>query len=285
MNSNNLAQYLLNEGEITLSQMGSLLAGIRGREARLPVLALRQGSITSEQLERLDTSTDDSFMRDASEQGMLTCAQADHLRQGKVGETVRFAQCLLDAGLADYARLEAWFRDYDALEETPVHRAVVSLCGDSLSREAGRYSEFMEIFMDSLMDFLHTPSVIATEWEPCEAGSGGGGVYAVSQRLCGGIDMVTGIMAMEQEFLGLARRYSQEEMEEIDELAIDSVEEFVNVVNGIFSVQLAERKIEVDLEPPRWGTQVAPEGEGRLLMRLSTDLGIIHAVVSANEFM
>ena len=285
MNSNNLAQYLLNEGEIALSRMGPLLAGIRGKEARLPVLALRQGNVTSEQLEGLDTSAEDAFVREAEEKGMLTQAQIDYLRQGKFGETVRFAQCLLDAGLADYAKLEAWFRDCDALEEMPVHRAVMALCGDFLSREAGRYSEFMEIFMDSLMEFLHTPSVISLESDAGEALSGKEKVYAVSQRMAGGIDMVTGILAAEREFLELARRYSQEDLEEVDDLAIDSVAEFVNVVNGIFSVQLAERKIEVDLEPPRWGMQVEPRGGSQLLMRLVTDLGDIYAVLARDEFM
>ena len=62
--------------------------------------------------------------------------------------------------------------------------------------------------------------------------------HVVSQRMSGDVSMVGGILAEDKVFLELARRYSHEKLDSVDLLAIDCVGEFLNVMTGLFAVEL-----------------------------------------------
>ena len=285
MKSNSLAQYLLNEGVMPLEEMKPLLPEMRYREIQLPVMALRQRMVDPKFLDELKPVSTEAFARIAVEKGILTRAQVDRLLQETGGESLHFAQYLLDTEMLDYEELDVYFRAREQMKELPVHYAVRTLCGERLAKEAVLYGDFMEIFMDSLMDFLHAPAVISLEPVPSATFSTLVATHAASQHMGGDVSIVTGILAEDAEFLELAGRYSEEELTEIDEIAIDSIQEFLNVINGIYSIQLAERGIEVELEVPRWGALVIPKGLQQLVMQVCTDFGTIYAIVAADEFI
>lgn len=285
MKSNNLAQYLLNEGVMPLEEIEPLLPKIREREIQLPVIALRRRMVEPEVLDELKVFSTEDFVRVAVERGILTQAQTEALSRETGGESLHFAQYLLDEGMLDFSELDVYFRAREQMKELPVHYAVRTLCGERLAKEAVFYSDFMEIFMDSLMDFLHAPAVLALEPVDAAEFASGLATHAVSQRMGGDIGIVTGILAEDAAFLELAGRYSEEDLTEIDEMAVDSIQEFLNVINGIYSIQLAERGVEVELEVPRWGAVVVPHGQRQLILRVCTDFGRIYAIVAADEFI
>ena len=190
-------------------------------------------------------------------------------------------------GLLEQKSFDAVEEQADSLsasEENPVKAAVMKAAGDELQMEAETYGEYMALFMGSLMEFLDAPAVVdpvpVPPDESCET------FYAVSQRMDGDLSVVSGIMAEEREFVELASRYSQEKITGAEsELAIDSLEEFLNVVNGVFSIQAAERGQEIDLEVPRYDKLMNPEGHQQLLLRIYVDFGIFYVVLSSDEFM
>ena len=94
-----------------------------------------------------------------------------------------------------------------------------------------------------------------------------------------------GLIAIDDVFLELAKRYSQEELPEIDELAVDSVEEFLNVVNGLFTIHLAKEKLTAELGLPKSGENVQPTGRDQLRLKVITAFGSFEAVLSADEFI
>ena len=285
MKSNSLAQYFLNEGMMSLEQMEPMLSKMRNREIQLPVIALRQRMVDPCVLDEMHASGGKDFAKEAVEKNLLTSAQVEQLRQETGGESLHFAQYLLDEDILTYAELDVYFREREHMKELPVHYAVRRLCGERLAKERAVYSDFMEIFMDSLMDFLHTPAVISLEPVSEIEFTSGFATHAASQHMNGDVSIVTGILAEDAEFLELAGRYSEEDLTEIDEIAIDSIQEYLNVINGIFSIQLAERSIDVELEVPRWGAVVIPQGHRQLIMRVCTDFGMIYVIVSSDEFI
>ncbi len=172
----------------------------------------------------------------------------------------------------------------DCADEHPVITAVRQAAGGNFLLEAASYSEYMELFMGFLMDFLKAPAVVDLEAVPKHEQSD---VFnAVSQRMSGDLSIVSGILAEDAQFLELASRYSMEKVSgPEDDLTVDSLEEFLNVVNGVFSRQMAEKGEEIDLEVPRRGRLMTPEGNQQLILRVYVDFGVFYVVLSSDEFL
>ena len=285
MNSNYLAQRLINEGRLSVAELPRLFKDIRDKDPQLPLMALKMKMVTGKQLMDVDTSSSAAFGKDAIQKNLLTEEQLQRLHHQIPGETLRFAQALIDEQLMDFVEVEKEFADYEAAVVDPID-AVIAKTGESLSRDEREiYASYMQLFMDSLVDFLHTPVVIDPVPFVIEAHYFNGLVYEVSQRITGDVNFVGGLMAKETAFLELAARYSQEELTEVDDLAIDSLEEFLNVINGLFCIQLAGRNKEAELGLPRWGKNVSPHGSSQLLLKIYADFGTFAAILSADEFM
>lgn len=183
-----------------------------------------------------------------------------------------------------FEAVEAAAGSLPAGDDHPVITAVQRAAGDELLLEVEPYSKYMELFMSSLMDFLGAPAAIDTE--PVPADESKDIFYAVSQRMNGDLSIVSGIMAERDEFTELAARYSEEEITGPEsDIAIDSLEEFLNVVNGVFSIREAREDREVDLEVPRSGKLMNPTGNQQLVLRVYADFGIFYVVLSSDEFM
>lgn len=169
----------------------------------------------------------------------------------------------------------------DAMDTNPVRRAVLLAMGNNYPGEGQHYAAYMEMFMAAMKNMLHTEAVVERapctedEEQPC---------YATSQRLSGDINFAAGLIASEPVYLKLAERYSEEEIPEMDEMARDSIEEFINVLNGMFSVSLGEQNIETDLELPRFGENVSPHGKHQLRLRVHSSVGSFQVVMAIDEF-
>jgi len=169
----------------------------------------------------------------------------------------------------------------EAMDFNPVRTAVLLAMGNDFPREGQYYAAYMEMFMAAMKSMLHTEAVV--ERVPCQEDEDQP-CYATSQRLSGDISFAAGIIASEPVYLKLAERYSEEELPEMDEMAQDCLEEFINVLNGMFSVSLGEQKIETDLELPRFGKNVSPHGSRQLRLRVHSAVGSFQVVMAADEF-
>ena len=169
----------------------------------------------------------------------------------------------------------------DAMDVNPVRTAVLKAMGDEYIPACQHYPAYVELFIHSMKNMLHTEAVV--ESVICEEEESRPS-YATSQRLSGDITMAAGLIASESVYLKLAERYSEEELPEMDEMAQDSIEEFINVLNGMFSVELGEQKIETDLELPRFGKNVVPQGSHQLRLKVHSSVGSFQVVIATDEF-
>ena len=284
MNSHYLAQYLVNEGKIATSDAAKLLEDIKDKDPQLPVMSLKMKMLDGKTLMSLDTSSSGNFGKDALQKNLLSEDQLQKLHRQIPGETMRFAQALLDYGLMNFDDVEKAFAAYDEATD-PVKVAVSLAGGDELAYENDLYGSYMKLFMDSLVDFMHTPVIIEPSRFSLSENYFSGTVYEVSQRIMGDITMVGGLVAKEPTFIRLAARYSQEDLTEADDLAIDSMEEFFNVINGLFCIQLAERNRETELGLPRWNKNIMPHGSQQLILNIHVDFGSFVVVLASDEFM
>ncbi|BAL84132.1 hypothetical protein SELR_24240 [Selenomonas ruminantium subsp. lactilytica TAM6421] len=169
----------------------------------------------------------------------------------------------------------------DAVDVSPVRTAVLQAMGSDYIPACQHYPAYVELFIQSLKNMLHTEAVV--ESVPCEEDEAIP-CYGTSQCLSGDITMAAGLIASEPVYLKLAERYSEEELLEMDEMARDSIEEFINVLNGMFSVELGEKEIETDLELPRFGENIKPRGSNQLRLRVHSSVGSFQVVMATDEF-
>ena len=282
MSSCYFAQYLLNTGFLEEDQLLPLLYRAADAVPGTALLALSQGLMTAAQVASVDCADDETFAVRAQERGLLTKSQLMNMHQAAPGRDVRFAQVLLDSQLMDYAQLEEAFHKCETAEPNPVTAAVHMVKIEEIRQDMAFYGEYVDAFFRSLLRFMDTDAVVLPENTLLHVAEE---TYAVSQRLSGDLNIAAGIMAEERVFLEMARRYSHEEIHEVDELAVDSIAEFLNVMNGLFVVNLSKREMDIDLEMPRSACNIRPDGSHQLMLRVFTDFGSFLLVLATDEFL
>lgn len=210
-----------------------------------------------------------------------------------------YTQRLLNAGKLEEKELpdivegrvtEADLRSRGGKLDVDTHpaRTAVLLAAKSIGElepETTYYADFVELFVASLQRFMKLPSIILPQAIPLPVLEQKHGLWGVSQRVTGDVTIVNGLLARDRVFLALASRYAGFDLTEMDEDTIDALEEFLNVVNGLYIVELSNRKLEPDLEFPRAAENVVPHGSHQLALRIYTAVGHFLLVLSTDAFL
>ena len=78
-----------------------------------------------------------------------------------------------------------------------------------------------------------------------------GALKYFSQNITGPFSACSAVYASEEALIGMASRYAQEEFNEFDEYVQASICDFLNLHNGVFTVNMSnEMQMELMLEPP-----------------------------------
>ena len=83
----------------------------------------------------------------------------------------------------------------------------------------------------------------------------------------------------------MASSYSGEVIPTLNDMAVDSVSELLNVVNGIYAVELARQHLEVDLEMPRSAQMPASPQPNKLILKVSAASGELYLILAKEEFL
>lgn len=285
MNNRYFAQFLLNTKHVDASEMPRLLTQSVAREPSLAMLALRLGALAPAAAAELMRATPKEFAAKVAERGWLTGEELDQLSKDHSEEDTGVAQALYDIGRYDCAELSRLFRAYDAAPELPSRVVMRRIAegSDLVAAEVEQYGDFAEFFLRSFGRFMHTPVVIDDTLPPVTDISDGS--FMVSQRLQGDFTMVTGMFVLNEVALEMARRYSQEDLQEVNEMVHDSLLEFLNVVNGLLAVDFGRRERDIDLETPKLKANVLPVGTRQLQLPVETSFGAFTLITAADEFI
>ena len=277
-------QFLLNRGFLDAAEVRQFLKKTLKAKVDVPVQALFRGVATAAELSSLGALSGAAFRESAEKKGILTASQLYNLGEALSGEGCLFAQVLLDDGRLDYGEIEQLFREFMHVGAHPLAEAIRRAAGGSLAEELPLYTEYAGVAVLSFKRFMKIACVIDPHAEPFAADLPR---YIVSQAITGGVSIVAGLEAPEDVFLELARRYSHEDFSAPDALALDSLAEFLNVLNGFFAVRLGEREIELDLELPRTARALNAKASPSKLLRLHLDspVGAFALLLAADEFL
>ena len=281
MGNRYFSQYLLNAGVLDAGNISDVMPKSAHAVPQLHILAMQQHLLSESQVKELSTA--DDVVKTLEEAKMLSDAQIESLKNTVPGRDARVAQTLLDEHIADLKTIERCFREYDNDELHPIKDAVKKIVSkyEEMNPVADIYGEYTEMFVGALQRFMDTDAVVLTEATDLDFA----GTRIVSQSMGGQLSVAVAVLAKNQMFLEMARRYSGEDLTELDELAEDSLAEFINVLNGLYIVNLSGRDLDMDLDMPRGGQDVGPTASNMIAMRIVTDFGSFVIYLAEDEFI
>ena len=287
MLSQYLAQYLLNNNFLNADQVRDILENEQQHRVKLGVLAINKGVMNAVQVEKvhkLQVRADKRFGEIAVEEGFLTEAQVEELLSIQADGNLNLGQAVIDKGFMSLGELESALEQYKKDNAFAVMEAVdkIEIKGTEFTegeelREI--YGGYVELFIRSLLRFVNTTSLIMPEQPVLDVAQ----KHLISQKMVGESAFAVGILLAEDTLIEMARRYSEEEITEVDELAIDSVAEFLNVTNGLYIVNLSNQGIDMDLEPQKMGKDMMPVGNKQAVIDINTNFGLIQLILAADD--
>ena len=259
MFSQYFGQYLLQENYLTAEQLFTALQYQESVRLKLGVLAINAGYMTAEeanQVHQMQTKADKRFGELAVDAKYLKEEQVDELLSSQSFGHLLLAQALIDKNYMSLEKFEiamsAYKKKYnisegqfDAMQKDDVDEIInvyVNLEDDKYGIEIKNY---ISLFMRNIIRFIHsevyTNTIIKVEEYKTKC--------AVTQIIKNTINLQTYISGEQDVFLKLASIYAEEELVTMDELAKDSVGEFLNLNNGLYLVGMSNIGIELDMEP------------------------------------
>lgn len=223
MFSQYFGQYLLKEKYLTAVQLKTAVEYQQSVRLKLGVLAINAGYMNADQASKvhsMQAKLDRRFGEIAVDMEYLKEEQVDELLSSQ-----RFGHLLLAQALID--------KNYMSLEK--FEEAIYSYKKKYNISEA-QFDKFRFIDSEVYTNKITKVNEFKTE-------------CAVSQRIKNSINLLTYINAKEDVFALIASRYAQEELLVVDEMAKDSVGEFLNLNNGLYLVGMSNIGIELDMEP------------------------------------
>ena len=259
MFSQYFGQYLLNENYLTTQQLKKAEEYQKSVRLKLGVLAINAGYMNAQQASKvhsMQAKLDKRFGEIAVDMEYLKEQQVEELLSSQRFGHLLLAQALIDKKYMSLEKFEEAIYEYkkkynisesqfDKLQRDDVDEIIdiyVKLENEEYGTEINNY---IALFMRNVIRFIdsqvYTNDIKKFKEFKTEC--------AVSQRIKNSINLLTYISAKEDVFALIASRYAQEELLVVDEMAKDSVGEFLNLNNGLYLVGMSNIGIELDMEP------------------------------------
>lgn len=286
MFSQYFGHYLLNKTIVTTEQLQKALELQKSTHLKLGVLAINEGFMSATQVEEThqkQMQMDKRFGEIALQLGYLTEPQLSQLLAAQKESHLVLGQVLVDENILTLEQLSealsSYKRDHSLSDEQfqAITKGDVELLLNQMlhleaSSDKPLLLDYITLFAKNIIRFvdeqLHMETLPTTN-----VLSGDRIVY---QKIHGDIELFTAIIAEETVFLDIASKYSQEALSSIDELAEASVSEFLNLHNGLVTVNLSNQGTELDMEPQ----QVVANGT----IQSFQDASIVKVTISSGSF-
>lgn len=253
--------YLISNNYITQDQLFSAMQRQTSKHTKLGTLAIHAGYMTASEVDDIvihQTHEDRKFGELAIELGYLTNEQVIELLKAQSPDFLALGQVLLDDGtltntdfeniLADY-RSQNEMVDLDMIIES--QNAITKLFENFLITSETPVSRngrmFIELIFNNFVRFIgedFSPICIEEVREfPVEC--------CVKQQVFGKYSVVSYLNMDEPTAIEFAGRYVEDQFEEYDEYVQASMEDFLNLHNGLFIVNVSnDSSTELTIDAP-----------------------------------
>lgn len=284
--------YLLNQHLVTPEQLVDALQEKKNTRMKLGVLAINAGYMTASQVERvheMQSKMDKRIGDIAVELGYMTEDQVMELLHAQPLGYLLLGQALVDKGYMTNTVFESSINSYKekysltdediaANENSKIESLITSLCDFNKTSNPSLYEEFVSLLMNNLIRFVGDDF---TPLDP-EYSINSTSFKSTSQSINGEFNTNTRIFADETTFIEFACRYSGEEINELNEYVEASGQDFINLHNGLFTVNVSNNEqIELTLTPPTPLSGLTPmEVDNCLILPFQYPFGTIRFSIS-----
>lgn len=263
MSNHYLGSYLLNHNLVHRDVLNQLLQDQRKTHIMLGVLALNNGLMTAQQINEINAlqkQVDKKFGELAVDKGYLTYRDVDHLLSQQKSSTVELSQLLLDSHIFTLEELEGIMSDYrqfisdGSITETSdnedamkyIFRIIHGQIKEKMLEPASHYIDYGKLMFKSFIRFIDHSVYLGAEDQ-----------IALEEPICIALQEMQGsfqcksYLAMDEAtYLKLATQYGKMSITAPGELADASVTEFLNQVNGHYTIQMSDVGLKLSLNPP-----------------------------------
>lgn len=254
--------YLLNEKLITPEQLVDGLQEKANTRLKLGILAINSGYMTSDQVDRvheMQTRIDKRFGDISIELGYMTENQVNELLKAQQLGYLLLGQALVDKSYlsnSDFESAISCYKDKYSLTDEDIEiaknekisemiDAFFSIQGENKSL----YSDYIELLINNLVRFIGDDFTIL---DPVNFEDPNKNLYKVTQDIEGKeFNAYTSLFGSQAVIIEFASRFIQEPLIEINDYTEAATCDFLNLHNGLFTVNTSNEKgIELKLTPP-----------------------------------
>lgn len=285
--------YLLNKGILPKEALRKALKKQQNARVKMGMLAMKQGLITGSQVEEislLQRKTDRRFGEIAVDKGYMSGAQVEDLLKVQSEESnLLLGQAAVDLGYITYEQLEKELTLFEqecglnkvqiaALQDGDIDSIVRQLLDFKDAARSDIYYDYVALFLKNMIRFLDQQP-----WLALDPLHGEAEMVMVSQSLVQDKPLLTAMFLSVDCLNEVASSFAKIDNIKGDrELAEASVAEFLNLHNGIFSVNMSNKGEKFDTKPPEvtWGKRLKETGDYKITIQ--TGLGKITLMLSNN---
>jgi len=286
-----LGNYLLQKGIVSQEQLFNAMSRLSHTHIKLGTIAIHEGLMTAKEVDEclyVQTREDKRFGEIAIERGYLTDEQVNDLLSKQTPDYILLGQNLVEDNVFSYEELERILFDYrnetelydlslDVENEEAV-KAIISkffILAEMPVEETNVM--YLELMFNSLIrfvgeDFSPLTPMVLDEFPV---------TFGVSQVIRSNHEYLTHIDCDRDTAIEFASRYAKEEFFEFDEYVIAALEDFLNLHNGLFIVNVSNtHSKDISLAPPEVTTDGVIYGANKCVdFPVAYPFGTIHLII------
>lgn len=286
-----LGNYLLQKGIVSQEQLFNAMSRLSHTHIKLGTIAIHEGLMTAKEVDEclyVQTREDKRFGEIAIERGYLTDEQVNDLLSKQTPDYILLGQNLVEDNVFSYEELERILFDYrnetelyDLSLDVENEEAVKAIISKFFILAEMPVEEnnvmYLELMFNSLIrfvgeDFSPLTPMVLDEYPV---------TFGVSQAIHSNHEYLTHIDCDRDTAIEFASRYAKEEFFEFDEYVIAALEDFLNLHNGLFIVNVSNtHSNDISLAPPEVTTDGVIYGANKCVdFPVAYPFGTIHLII------
>lgn len=284
--------YLLNQKLVTSEQLTEALELQKTTRLKIGVLAINAGYMTAEQINRVhekQAMVDKRLGDLAVEMGYLTPEQLDELLHTQKTGHLLLGQALVDKGYMTNAQFEAALKDYKTRnsitdadftdnQNDKISSVIKNFYHFGSFKNADVFTDYVSLFFKNVIRFIGDDFTPLDAKMTNELKSG----WFSGQTVKGQFGAFTAISGGEEAYIGFASRFANENLTTVDEMTTASVGEFLNLHNGLFTVNVSnDMGVNLEITPQIVGSDKTIRTESEMFcIPICFSFGTINLILS-----
>jgi CheY-specific phosphatase CheX len=241
-------QFLIEKGVITRKQLLEAVEFQKNVNIKLGTLAIDKGLMNHSQVQEiieLQKRHNKYFGELSIEKGFLNKKQLEDLLNHQKSDRVYLGEALVEKGFLTLKELEDNLKEYSETQEKNMEIIMDSLKNIENVRH-------LNIMISVTLNLMRRVVDITAKIGGCQKNhiSQRNLSFSVSQRIRGDISGVFVLSFSKDVFNSIATKMLKTHVEDVDDISIDAVKEFVNVVVGHICANLSAEGMMADATPP-----------------------------------